>query len=264
MLNQKVEVCDFNRSFIRWRIDVDALPPLTVSHEPPFTVNNVRVQLDCRAEITDIKTNQTVEYVLGAACKTERVHVDGDIWTQPNADFNPITGEGKFMPIKRWDKVDKGVMRYPESLGVQPERQVEDVKEAFERFSVDIERVSGTTLETTSEILDTLFSERKVICRTEYGNASTRVLLEYPLKTVNFSECDNYYQADTGPVLLYNLAKDCEETIEKFDMAFIAHNYPDWAEFIVNVPTPIAEGISVHHYSKSERIETKNSLIVIE
>ena len=87
--------------------------------------------------------------------------------------------------------------------------------------------------------------------------------MEYPLKAVNMSERDGYYQVDTGPVLYFYLAKDCEETIDKFNLAFIAHNCPDWAEFIVNVPTPIENGISVHHYSKSERVKTKNSLIVV-
>ena len=64
MSNQSVKICDFNGSFVRWRIDVETLPPLTISHEPPFTVNNVRVPLECRAEIKDIKRNRTVEYVL--------------------------------------------------------------------------------------------------------------------------------------------------------------------------------------------------------
>ncbi len=258
------KVCDFNGSFIRWRINVETVPPLTISHKPPFTVNDTRVPLECRAEITDLKTEQTVEYVLGAACKTERVGVRKDIWTQPNADFNPLTGSSRFMAIKMWDKVDKGVMRYPESLGVQPERQVEKVDEAFDRFSVDMKMISGKVLETVPEIIKVLSSSRSVVCRTEYGSDTTHVMLEYPLKTVNFSERDGYYHTDTGPVLFVDLAKSCEETIENFNLAFIAHNCPDWAEFIVNVPTPIAEEISVHHYSKSERIETKNSLIAIE
>ena len=264
MSNSKVKVCDFDGSFIRWRIDVDTVPALTVSHKPPFKVNNVRVPLECRVEIIDMKTNQTVEYVLGSACKTERVGVDSDIWTQPNADFNPVAGAGRFMPIKMWDKVDKGVMRYPESLGVQPERQVENAKDAFDRFSVDIKMVPGVSIETTSQIIDALAGEHKTICRTEYENDSTRIVLEYPVKTVNFSESDKYYQVDTGPVLFFDLAGDSKEMIERFEMAFIAHNGSDWAEFIVNVPTPITDEISVHHYSKPERIKAKNSLIVIE
>ncbi len=255
------KICDFAGSFIRWRIDVETMPALTVSHKPPFTVNNVRVPLECRVEITDLRSDQAVEYVLGAACKTERVSVDRNVWTQPNADFNPVASSTRFMAIKMWDKVNKGVMRYPESLGIQPERQVEKVDEAFDRFSVDIKMISCKVLDTVPEIIDVLASGRSVVCRTEYANDTTRVMLEYPLKTVNFSERDGFYQVDTGPVLFFDLAKNCEETIENFNMAFIAHNCPEWAEFVINIPTPIAEEISVHHYSKSERIETKNSLI---
>ena len=43
--------------------------------------------------------------------------------------------------------------------------------------------------------------------------------------------------------------------IETLRKAFIAHNSPDWAELIVNVPTPLTEDISVNHYSKTVRLE---------
>jgi len=259
-----MKVSDFNRSFIRWRIDLETMSALTVSHKPPFTLNNVRVPLECRAEITDLKSGQVDVYVLGAACKTERVGVPHDIWTDPNADFNPIAGGGQFMAIKMWDKLGKGVMRFPESLGVQFECQVEDVNEAFERFSVEMEMMAGHPLESIEEIIAVLSGDGRVICRTEYATDRANVMLEYPLKTVNFSERDHFYQVDTGPVLFFEPERGDGEAIERFSMAYVSHNNPAWAEFIVNVPTALEEGVSVHHYSKSVRLATRNSLIAVD
>ncbi len=257
-------MCDFNRSFIRWRIDLETKSPLTVSHKPPIRLNNVRVPLECRAEITDLKSGRVEVIVLGAACKTERVGVSRDIWTVPNADFNPVAGGGQFMAIKMWDKVEKGVMRFPESLGVQSERQMEEVNEAFDRFSIGIKMVPGNLLENIDEVLAVLSGDGRIICRTEYATDTANVVLEFPLKTVNFSERDHFYHVDTGPVLFFDPDRDEGEVIERFSLAYVAYNHPAWAEFLVNVPTALEEGVSVHHYSKSVGLETRNSLIGID
>jgi len=44
------------------------------------------------------------------------------------------------------------------------------------------------------------------------------------------------------------------------ELAFEAFNSPDWVEFIVRVPTPVVDGINVHHYSKSVRMNSKNEI----
>ena len=166
--------------------------------------------------------------------------------------------------LKRWDKVDKGVMRYPESLGVQPERQLGQPHKMFDRFSIEIELRWGRKLETIDQIIDTLSSSHPVVSQTEYETSGYRVLLEYPVKLVNFSDRENFYQVDTGPVLLPDFKGKYESLIEGFNVAYVAHNCADWAEFIVNVPTTLVDGIKVHHYSKSERIEgTINRLIEV-
>ncbi len=259
-----MDTCDFGRSFIRWRLDVEKKPPVTVSHKPPFTVNNVRMPLECRAELTDLKTGQISEYGMGTACKSERVSVTEDIWDQPNSDMRAIASRDEFLICKQWDKCDKGVMLHPASLGPQPERQVVNPAEVFDSSSLDVKMRSGKELNSVSEVVEALFSEKPIVSRTEYANDAYRVMLEYPVKCVNFSERDNYWQVDTGPVLYADFSKGHKSLIEVFQLAFVAHNCPDWAEFIVNVPTPVGDGISVHHYSKSERVDAKNSMIVIE
>jgi hypothetical protein len=259
---QVASTCDFHRSFVRWRIDAEKKDALTVSHKPPFRVNNVRIPLECRATLIDHATgDQTAHYALTASCKTEHVNVTGDIWTQPNADLAVIATDGRFLGIKTWDKADKGVMRYPESLGVQPERQIENAGEAFDSFSVDLHYRSAIELTTIDDTIETLSGNQEVIARTIIVHGQYEFIIEYPIKTINFSERDRYYQVDTGPILFPDFdACDGGDMLQSLRLAYVSHNCDSWAEFLLNVPTPLTDGISVHHYSKSVRLDVHNQL----
>lgn len=259
-----MEVTDFERSCLRFRIDTTKKPPKTVSRKLPMTLNNVRMTLDARAVMTHEPTGKVYDYVLSSSCKSEQVWVDRDIWHQPNADMCMIAGRGEFLVFKRWDKTDKGVMLFPPSLGVQPERQVGGPDENFDRFSIDLAKRPGRALDTIDAILETLFAGTPVIAQTEYTAGDYRVLLEYPVKVVNFSERERYYQVDTGPILLPDFQQSSRSPLESCRLAYVAHNGPEWAEFIVCVPTPVADGVKVHHYSQSIRLEgTRNRLIAV-
>jgi hypothetical protein len=103
-------VCDFNRSFIRWRHDTLRKPMLTASRPPPTTLNNVRMPVECLAVVS--RGSLQEEFALGTSCKTEQVFVERDVWMQPNADMCAALGAGQFLIIKRWDRADKGEMLY--------------------------------------------------------------------------------------------------------------------------------------------------------
>ena len=255
-------ICDFQRSFVRWRVDSEKKPVITVSHKPPFRVNNVRIPLECRATLIDHATgDKTTHYALTASCKTERVNVTEDIWTQPNADLTVIASDGRFLGIKAWDKVDKGVMRYPESLGVQPERQIEHAEGAFDDFSIDFHYRSAMELITIEDTIETLSSNQEVIARTTMVHGQYEFIIEYPIKAINFSERDRYYQIDTGPILYPDFGNfDGGDMLKSLKLAYISHNCDSWAEFILNVPTPLTDDISVHHYSKIVRLDVSNQL----
>ncbi|MHB0937896.1 MAG: hypothetical protein ACYDCO_04100 [Armatimonadota bacterium] len=256
-------VCDFTHSFIRWRIDTLKKPVLTVSRPLPMTLNEVRAPLDCRTVVTEEATGCTREIALGVSCKGEQVWVERDVWHQPNPDMLMYADRDEFVVFKRWDRVDKGVMLFPPSLGPQPEKQPGDPREAFDMFDLDLQWQEGRNLETVEEIIVELASNRLVISQTEYRTGGCRVLLEYPVKTVNFSERERYYQVDTGPVLLPDPADPL--SLPACRLAYVAHNCPEWAEFIVNAHTPLTDEIKVNHYSQSERIEgTVNRMITVE
>lgn len=251
-------VVDFSRAFLRWRIDTTRQPALTVSQKLPMTLNNVRMPIECRTVITHEAIGRGDEFFLGVSCKSEQVWVARDVWHQPNADMCMWASREQCVVFKRWDKVNKGVLRYPPSLGPQPEKQVENVRDAFDRFAVEAPQCRGRVLTGIDEIVDVLASNRAVVAQTEYCRDGYRVLLEYPVKTVNFSERERYYQVDTGPVLL----PDASARIEGCRLAYVAHNGPDWAEFVVNVPTALSDAIQVHHYSRVERIEPVSNRMI--
>ncbi len=255
MTGEPVSITNFERSCVRWRIDTTKKPVATVSQKLPMTLNNVRALLDARAIITDQATGRVFDYVLTASCKAEQVWVPRDIWHQPNADMCMIAGADEFVIVKRWDKADKGIMRYPESLGVQPERQLDTPETSFDSYSIDVMPREGTVLDSVDAIIETLFAATPVVAQTQYEVAGHHVLLEYPVKTVNFSEREQYYQVDTGPVLFPDLEGDHPSILESCRLAYVAHNCPDWAEFIVCVPTALTDDINVHHYSQSVRVE---------
>ncbi len=260
-----IEVTDFNRSCLRFRVDTTKKPPKTVSRKLPMTLNNVRMLLDSRVVLTDLKDNSTREFVLSASCKSEQVWVKKDVWHEPNADMCMILGSDAFLVYKRWDKADKGVMRFPASLGVQPERQVDDPRDSFDRHSIDLARRPARELTDLDAILAVLETGTPVVSRTEYESANHRVMIEYPVKTVNFSERERYYQVDTGPVLLPDFSRPSTHPIDRLDLAFVAHNEPGWAEFLACQPTPLAPDIKVHHYSRVVRIEgTRNRLFAVD
>jgi hypothetical protein len=257
-----MQAIDFSHSFLTFRIDTLKKPPATVSHKPPFTLNNARIPIDCRCEITDKQTDESHEYVLGVSCKTERVGVERDIWTEPNADFVPVFSREQFLNIKTFDHVGKQVMLFPPSLGVQPERQIGRVADAFDSVRIDLVTREAEVLETAERIIEATLANHTLVARTEIQGDRYVAVLDYPVKTMNANEREKIYQTDTGPLLLPDTgaSREPEDLIAGFELAFAAFNSPDWIEFLVRVPTPVTEEISVYHYSRSVRFDARNQI----
>ncbi len=255
-------VCDFARSAIRWRNDTTKMKPLTMSRPAATTLNNVRMPLECLATVS--RGGQRFEFGLGASCKTENVFVERDVWMEPNADMCAVSGANQFLIIKRWDRTDKGVMLHPASLGPQPERQCVDPTAAFETSGLVIRRRPARRLDSVEAILEVLRGDREVVSRTTFAIDGGEVTVEYPIKTVNFSERHGYYQVDTGPVLFFGEPTG-PNLIEHFHLSYVAHLGGDWAEFLVSRPTPLeGHDVSVHHFSQVRRVSARNALWVVE
>jgi len=259
-----MQVCDFSRSFFTIRIDRNSKSAQTMSKDEPWTVNNARFPVECRCILTD--GDRQVEYLLGASCKSEWVNVDSGVWDSPNADMCMIQSEEDFLVIKSWDHRGRRIPLHPPTLGDQPLRQSGKNADAFDRVDRSVRMTEGQVLKTTDQVIEAGLGNRPLVSQTCFSlDDGKKVVLEYPVKDCNFSDYDHYYQVDTGPVLMPDPSRNGEPWIENLELAFIAHSKPDWAEFIVNVPTPLAGGISVDHYSESRRIDnTENMMFAVD
>lgn len=200
---------------------------------------------------------------MGANCKTEDVGVERGIWMEPNADFRAVFSREKFLNLKSYDKANKGVMLYPPSLGPQPERQVGVLSEAFDAGWYNLHYREGQVLNTKDAIIETILAEVPIIGRTRIENERYAATIDYPINTVSANPREHIFQPDTGPVLFPDLTRAPADLIAGFDLAFIAYNAFDWAEFIVRVATPVGEGISVYHFSQAVSLPAKNEVIAL-
>ncbi len=254
-------VPDFAASFLTFRIDWTLKPSLTSSHKPPFTLNNARIQIESSCKISDRVNGEARTFVLGASCKTEYVGVDRNMWTTPNADFCIILSAESFLILKSWDRNNKGVMRYPASLGEQPERQSGRVRDTYERININLRPLPAQRLKSAEAIVQATLADELLVGRCTY-NLQDRydIEIDFPIKTMNANEREWIYQVDTGPILFPDLSADSNSWIDSFHLAYVAFNRADWAEFILQTPTPLNDSISVNHYSRTVQMNTQNTI----
>ena len=111
-----------------------------------------------------------------------------------------------------------------------------------------------------------MLGNRPLVSQTEFSTPDgARVLLEYPVKVINVSEREMFYQVDTGPVLVPDAtAFDGTHGVSALRLAFIAHNTLGCTELLLNVPTPIGPGVSVNHYSRVLNVAATNCMIAVD
>ena len=246
-----MDTTDFARSFITFRIDTLKKPPLTVTHKPPFPLNNARIQVDCRLQVVEKQSGHQQQFFMGASCKTEQVGVERDVWLVPNADFVPIFTAEKFLTIKTYARIGlEQQVRLHTQKTVQPDRQTGIVAEAFDSLRLDVKTCAGEALQTAEQIVAATLANDRLVARTEIENARYHAVIEYPIKTMNANERDHVYQTDTGPILFPDLSRDPDDLIEGIELAFAAFNCPTWIEIILRVPTDVGGGVKVYHYDQ--------------
>lgn len=254
-----MQACDFRSSDMFF--EVDHHKAITVTSKQPIPHNQVRIPLECRCEVTG-PGGGTTHYVLTASCKTERVAVQQDVWLQPNADFCVVSSDEHFLILKRWQQCDISIERESSRMAAHIERQVGRGDDAWTSHRRNVDLVEARVLTSVEQIVAAVHGRRPLVSRTEFGlQDGGRCLIEYPVKTINVSDRELNYQVDTGPVLYPDPDVGHEQFIGNFRLAYIAHNCPDWAELIVNVPTPIEGGARVHHFSRPLRVDAKNAVI---
>ena len=250
-----MKVLDFARSTVTFRIDLDKVPPRTLSHQPPFALNNARVQLDSRCRIVDEVTDRTHTIVLGASCKTERVGAPADLWLEPNGDFIPVFSDDEFMHIKSFARAGVVAQLHPPGSGPQSDRLRVPIEGTFESVHMDLVERDAERLDGPTAIVDAVLGNALLVGIHRFASGRYRVEIEYPIKTINANERDWVYQTDTGPILFPDLDCEPDELLARLELSFTACNAPTWAEFIVRVRTPIADDADVYHYSRAVRLD---------
>ncbi len=211
-----MQTFDFNRSFLRFRIDLCAQPTITVTHKMPTTVNNVRINVESRCEIIDRKTRKSTVFLLGASCKTERVGVEPNCWLEPNADFCLVMSDQEFLILKSWAQNLSDANSGNVTTGIPRERQTGVRREAWVDSSATVCSARGKRLDSMAEVIRAIQSDRSIVGHTEYDDENYRVILDFPVKTNNFSERESVFQTDTGPIILPDLSP-APEPLQKFD-----------------------------------------------
>ena len=258
-----MKTVDFSRSFLTFRIDQLKKRSQTATQKSLYTLNNARIQIECRCRIDDSETGVSQTFVLGASCKTERVGAERDIWTEPNADFAPIFSDTGFMNLKTYAQVGQQVDLYPRGSTKQSDRQTGIIAEAFDSVRIDVVECDGIELSSAREVVEATLAGRPLVATTLLHVGRYLAFLEYPVKTMNVNERDMVYQTDTGPVLLPDFFVVPDSLIAGFELAYAAFNCPDWVELVIRVATNIADDIDVYHYSRLERFDGQNRLVAL-
>lgn len=247
-------VLDFARSTMTFRIDLDAMPSQTLSHVPPYPMNNARVPLDCRCTVTDRATGTVHTFALGAACKTEQVGAPADLWLEPNADFIPILSDDAFMSVKTFAHADLRV-RLAATGEEQPDRHVVPIATTFDRAHFDLVEREAEPLADRAAIAEAVLANDLLVGIHRIEGTRYVAEIEYPVKTINANEREGVFQTDTGPILLPDLDREPGDLLAGLDLAFTATNALDWAELIVRARTPVGAGIDVFHYARTVRLD---------
>jgi len=250
-----VRLLEFARSTILFRIDLDVLPPRTLSHKPPFAMNNARIQIDSVCRITERAGGRVHTFVLGGDCKTERVGAEADLFLEPNADFIPIFSDDAFMHIKTFARAGTHAQAWPPGSGEQSDRLTAPIAETFVDAHLDLVEREGERLADGSAIVDAVLANDLIVGIHRLRTDRYDVEVAYPARTINANERDIVYQTDTGPILWPDLERDAGDLLTGLELAFTAANAPDWAQIIVRGRTSIADGVEVYHYAKSIRVE---------
>src|SRR5262245_33845668 len=185
-----MQVLDFPGSFILWRIDLDLLPPRTLSHRPPYPMNNSRIPIDSRCSILDRATGATHRFVLGASCTTERVGAERDLFLEPNADFVPVISDDSFMHIKTFARIGTAVAKFPPGSGDQPERLRVPIKGTYVSMVLDLLEREAEPINDAKAICEATLAGDTLVASTTIRHGRYEAAIEYPVKTMNANEIE--------------------------------------------------------------------------
>ena len=218
--------------------------------------NEVRFWVESRTRIIDEKTGKHQDYIQVGSCKSEHTFAKKNLFHQDNYDFLPVFGPDDGIIFRRKAHLTseyKSCLPVGEMWNGQKYHLIEGRK---------IEELTST-----QTIREATYRFDPIVSQTEIWNQRTklRAVIECPVKTLNTNRESNFYQTDTGPIALPDLSKRYLRYVDGIQLAFVAFNVPDFADFVIENPTPVGEDktIQVLHYSKLLTFPAENRLYAI-
>lgn len=238
-----------------------AMPPLDyglsfICHSAPF--NSVRFWVESRTRLIDDRAGTWIDFYQCGACKSENTFAERDLFMKDNYDFTPIFGGDDVLVFRRKAQIND---RY---------RVVKKASEMRGAPSLKLrEGARADELPTWDAIARATAEAIPLVTQTEIVNTETqlRAIIECPTKTMNIQPEKKQYQVDTGPIAYPDLANRNVPPIETISLAFIAFNAPDFADFVIEQPTPIAgandAAIEIYHYTNPISRPAKNRVFAV-
>ena len=225
--------------------------------------NAVRFWVESHTRIMDNDSGRTEDYYQCGACKSEHTWTTENpgkyLFSEDNHDFTPVFGPEYSVVFRRKAYLSD---RY---------RRVGSLDAEFAAFGSPIYKTKEARamrpLENNAEVREATHAGISLVARTEIENEKSglQAMIEFPVKTMNINDERNLYQVDTGPLAWPDLSRRAARLADTIALAFVAFNSFSSADYIVEAPTPIAEGgqEQVHHYSRILRAPARNSIYAI-
>ena len=135
-LRHTMQVLDFARSMILWRIDLDVLPPGTLSHRPPYPMNNSRIQIEIalpRGRQGDRPDPDVRPRALRA--RPSAWAPSATCSSSPTPTSCRSSATTRFMHLKTFARRGTARARFPPGSGDQPDRLRADQGQLRRRWS---------------------------------------------------------------------------------------------------------------------------------
>jgi len=220
--------------------------------------NVPRFQVESRTRIIDEKNGTSEDFYQCASCKSEYTFAAKNLFQADNFDFMPVFGSKDTLIFRRksYLNTDYRTISPSEQLWGGPVFQTRKA-------------TSRTLLKNNTEIQRATLRGMLIISQIEIWDEHTglRAIIECPVRTMNIDKALKLYQVDTGPILWPDLSQRYGRAIDSLSLAFVAFNSPDFADFIIEAPTPIKkdnnEILVVYHYSVIKSFVAKNRIYCI-
>lgn len=208
--------------------------------------------LESRCRVID-PSGETRDYYQCASCKSENTFADKDLFMENNYDFLPVFADKEAVIFRRGLPA---VDNYRSVVPLSPWGQATPL----------VRTAKMKVLSTPDEIVKAIAAGLPIVSQTELRDPETgrRAIIECPIKTMNMNSGRRIYQVDTGPVILPDLQAKPEAWSASLRLAFIAFNAPDWADFVICNPVPVAGETKAFHYKERLHFTARNILLALD